>query len=107
MYDFAFKQIRESLGGCIRFMITGSAPISPEILHFLRVVSGCHVLEGYGATETGGACGLQTPGETTVGNVGPPFLCSLYKLGDVPEMNLDAKRDNKGEVSKERYLFLR
>jgi long-chain acyl-CoA synthetase len=55
-------------------------------------------LEGYGATETGGACGIQLPGETTVGNVGPPLLCSKYKLADVPEMNLVAQRDNRGEI---------
>jgi long-chain acyl-CoA synthetase len=98
MYDFAFKQIRESLGGAVRFVITGSAPISPEILAFLRVVCGCYVIEGYGATETGGACGVQIPGETTVGNVGPPFLCSMYKIIDVPEMGLVVDRDNKGEI---------
>lgn len=79
-------------------MFKGSAPISPEILHFLRVVTGCTVIEGYGATETGGACSIQLPGETTVGNIGPPFLCSMFKLGDVPEMNLVASRDNRGEI---------
>lgn len=26
------------------------------------------------------------------------MLCSMYKLADVPEMNLDAKRDNRGEI---------
>jgi len=98
MYDFAFKQIRESLGGCVKFIVTGSAPISPEVLHFIRVTAGCHVLEGYGATETGGATCVQVPGETTVGNVGPPFLCCLFKLIDIPEMGLVAKRDNKGEI---------
>lgn len=98
IYDFVFKQIRESLGGHIKFMLSGSAPISPEVLHFLRVVLGCHVLEGYGATETGGAAGVQVPGESTVGNVGPPFACCMYKLVDVPEMGLEAKRDNRGEV---------
>jgi long-chain acyl-CoA synthetase len=98
MYDFAFKKIRESLGGCCKMIITGSAPISPEILHFLRVVSGCYVLEGYGATETGGACSVQIPGETTVGNIGPPFACCMNKLIDVPEMNLVVNRDNKGEI---------
>jgi len=98
MYDFAFNKIRESLGGEIKILISGSAPISAEVLHFMRVCAGCHVLEGYGATETGGASSVQIPGETTVGNVGPPFLCSMYKLIDVPEMNLEAKRDNRGEI---------
>lgn len=56
------------------------------------------MIEGYGATETAGACSIQLPGETTVGNIGPPFLCSMYKLADVPEMNLVAKRDNRGEI---------
>lgn len=31
MYDFAFKQIRESLGGCVKFIVTGSAPMSAEV----------------------------------------------------------------------------
>jgi hypothetical protein len=34
MYDFAFKQIRQSLGGCVKFIITGSAPISPQVCSF-------------------------------------------------------------------------
>lgn len=98
IYDFAFKTIRQSLGGKVKILISGSAPISAEVLHFMRVCAGCHVLEGYGATETGAASSLQIPGETTVGNVGPPFLCSMYKLIDVPEMNIVAKRDNRGEI---------
>lgn len=98
IYDFAFKQIRESLGGLCKFMLTGSAPISPEILHFLRIVCGCVVIEGYGATETGGACSIQIPGETSVGSIGPPFTCCMYKLVDVPEMNLVVSRDNRGEI---------
>lgn len=98
IYDVVFKQIRQSLGGSVKFIITGSAPISPEVLHFLRVCTGCYVMEGYGATETGGACSLQMPGERSVGHVGPPFLCSMYKLADVPEMNLQVNRDKRGEI---------
>ncbi len=58
------------------------------MLHFIRVCGGCHVLEGYGATETGGATCVQVPCETTVGNVGPPFACCMFKLTNVPEMGL-------------------
>jgi long-chain acyl-CoA synthetase len=98
IYDYVFKQIRESLGGHCKVLLTGSAPVSPEILQFLRVVCGCIVIEGYGATETAGACSVQIPGETSVGNIGPPFPCFLYKLVDVPEMNLVVSRDNRGEI---------
>lgn len=31
IWDFAFRQVRESFGGCVKFVITGSAPISPEV----------------------------------------------------------------------------
>jgi len=38
MYDFAFKQIRESLHGKVKILISGSAPISPvQTPHFMRV----------------------------------------------------------------------
>jgi long-chain acyl-CoA synthetase len=80
------------------FQLTGSAPISSEVFQFMRVVSGCYVVEGYGATETGGASFMTVPGETSIGNVGPPLLCSIFKLKDVPEMGIVSKRDNKGEV---------
>ena len=46
------------------------------------------------------------PGETTEGNVGPPFLCCMYKLIDVPDMNLNAKEHNKGEVKYFEHLKL-
>ncbi len=80
------------------FQLYHSFLFSIKILHFLRVVCGCYVIEGFGATETSGASGVQLPGETSVGNIGPPFLCNLYKIIDVPEMNLVVSRDNRGEL---------
>lgn len=46
-----FKKVRQRLGGRVRFIITGSAPISSAIMEFLRCALGCHVFEGYGQTE--------------------------------------------------------
>lgn len=35
--------LQESLGGRVRMMITGAAPVSPTILTFLRAALGCQV----------------------------------------------------------------
>lgn len=37
--------LQESLGGRVRVMVTGAAPISPTVLNFLRAALGCQVLK--------------------------------------------------------------
>src|SRR5690554_4000543 len=70
-----------------RIMLTGSAPISPEILSFLRVSFSCPVVEGYGQTECVSGCCIQNLEDTSVGHVGPPIPCNEVKLVDVPDMD--------------------
>ena len=41
-----FNKVGKLLGGKLRVIMSASAPVSPEVLNFLRVVFGCHVLEG-------------------------------------------------------------
>ena len=38
-----FSSLQASLGGRVRLMITGAAPVSPTILTFLRAALGCQV----------------------------------------------------------------
>ncbi|KAF2981210.1 hypothetical protein EK904_014561 [Melospiza melodia maxima] len=38
-----FKKIQETMGGRVRIMVTGAAPISPSVLTFLRAALGCQV----------------------------------------------------------------
>ena len=47
-----FSKVRARLGGNVRMMITGAAPISAEVIDFLRVCFSAQVFEGYGQTET-------------------------------------------------------
>ena len=44
MWDYLiFNKVQKSLGGRVRFILTGSAPISNKVLNFLRCAFGCMV----------------------------------------------------------------
>jgi len=81
-----FSKLRDKLGGRVRLMSSGSAPISAEVLEFLRVCFGGVVFEGYGMTESACVISKSDAGDMTTGHVGPPASCSEIKLVDVPEM---------------------
>ncbi|XP_046900340.1 long-chain-fatty-acid--CoA ligase 1a isoform X2 [Hypomesus transpacificus] len=92
-----FKKVQASLGGRVRLMITGAAPVSPTVLTFLRAALGCQFYEGYGQTECTAGCSMSMPGDWTAGHVGPPLPCNSIKLVDVTEMNYLAV-NGEGEV---------
>lgn len=50
--------MKKLIGGRVRKMITGGAPISAEVLEFLKVCFACPIFEGYGLTETSAASTL-------------------------------------------------
>uniref|UniRef100_A0A8D0DD43 Arachidonate--CoA ligase n=1 Tax=Sander lucioperca TaxID=283035 RepID=A0A8D0DD43_SANLU len=98
MWDkLIFKKVQASLGGRVRLIITGAAPVSPTILTFLRAALGCQFYEGYGQTECTAGCSMTMPGDWTAGHVGPPLPCNAVKLVDVVEMNYLAA-NGEGEV---------
>jgi long-chain acyl-CoA synthetase len=67
------RTVRRALGvDQARFCISGSAPISPEILRFFCGI-GVEILEGYGLTETTAPATVNRPGEARFGTVGPPL----------------------------------
>ncbi|XP_055280633.1 long-chain-fatty-acid--CoA ligase 5 isoform X5 [Moschus berezovskii] len=92
-----FGKIQESLGGKIRFLVTGAAPISPPVLTFFRAAMGCLVFEAYGQTECTAGCTITSPGDWKSGHVGVPMPCNHVKLEDVPDMNYFAV-NNEGEI---------
>jgi len=51
-----FAPIRARLGGRVKFILSGSAPIAPDVMDFLRIAFSATVYEGYGQTES--AAGL-------------------------------------------------
>ncbi|KAK2530629.1 Acsl5 [Columba guinea] len=91
-----FKKVQETMGGRVRIMVTGAAPISPSVLTFLRAALGCQVFEAYGQTECSAGCTFSMPGDWTTGHVGAPLACNIVKLDDVEEMNYFSS-NNEGE----------
>jgi len=52
-YDAVFfSKMKGMLGGNVRAIVTGSAPIDRNVMDFLKICFCCPIGEGYGLTET-------------------------------------------------------
>lgn len=76
-----FNKLKEALGGRVKTIVSGGAPLGADCHQFLRVCFCCPVLQGYGLTETAGGTAitplsLRRPWE----KVGAPICCSEVKL---------------------------
>ena len=59
MFRMVFKKIRKLLGGRIRVMLAGGAPLSEDTQMFMNICFCCPIGQGYGLTETCGAGTIQ------------------------------------------------
>lgn len=95
-----FGKLGAAVGGRLRLIVSGSAPLSPDVHDFLRVCFGIPVMQGYGLTETSSSGCVQYPDDMTIARIGPPFPSMEIKLVDVPDMNYTAKDkpNPRGEI---------
>ncbi len=85
-----FSKVKARLGGRVRLVISGGAPLSRHVEDFLRVAMCCRVVQGYGLTETCAGSFIAVPDEPDhFGTVGPPQPCIETRLEAVPEMKCD------------------
>ncbi|WP_239678583.1 AMP-dependent synthetase/ligase [Natronosporangium hydrolyticum] len=80
-----FSKMQQRLGGRIRVLVSGAAPLSREIAEFFAGAS-LPICEGYGLTESSAANFVNRPGKVKIGTVG-------QALGD-----LEVKLDEDGEI---------
>jgi len=96
-----FNRVKTITGGRVGLLASGSAPLNPEIMDFLRVTLVCNVIQGYGMTENCGTCTRGFPMDpTAAGTVGWPHPVNEIKLVDIPSMEYSVldKPYPRGEI---------
>ncbi|CAN1743934.1 Long chain acyl-CoA synthetase 4 [Linum perenne] len=93
-------QVKQGLGGNVRLILSGAAPLASHVESYLRVVTCAHVLQGYGLTESCAGSFVSLPNEMSMlGTVGPPVPNVDIRLESVPEMGYDALSSTpRGEI---------
>lgn len=100
VYDnLVFGKVKALLGGNIRIMVVGSAPIAGDVLDALKVIFCCPIVEGYGQTETSGSATVTSRDDPIAGQVGGPLRCLKIRLRDLPEMKyFSTDKPPRGEI---------
>ncbi|XP_061365178.1 long chain acyl-CoA synthetase 4-like [Gastrolobium bilobum] len=95
-----FSKVKQGLGGNVRIILSGAAPLAKHVEGFLRVVTCAHIMQGYGLTETCAGSFVSLPNEIDMmGTVGPPVPYVDACLESVPEMGYDALASTpRGEI---------
>jgi long-chain acyl-CoA synthetase len=65
-------KVRERFGGRLKAMVSGGAPLNPEIGRFFLSL-GITLLQGYGQTEAGPVITCNLPARVKIDTVGPPL----------------------------------
>jgi long-chain acyl-CoA synthetase len=79
-------RIQQRFGGRIKAMVSGGAPLNPEIGVFFHAL-GLTVLQGYGQTESGPVISCNRPAAGIVmDSVGPPLVETEVRIADDGEI---------------------
>lgn len=124
-----FQQIKQKLGGRLRYPIAGGAPLSVDTLKFFEGLD-MQIIEGYGMTETHLIITLTPFGKSRYGSCGKPIsgvkvkiaedgevlvkgqtvMAGYFKKPDLTEESIDEEgwfhTGDVGHLDDENYLYL-
>ena len=89
-YKLVFEKIYNRFGGRMRFLVSGGAPLSPEIMTFLQNAN-LTILEGYGLTETIAPCTINPIVRQIPGTIGLPIGDVQLKFADDGEIMIKSQ----------------
>lgn len=112
-----FKTVKQSLGGNLKLLLSGSNQISNVVLNFMRNSLGCTVNQAYEMTECSSYITMTMYNDQNQGNwkwlnqqqawlllftghLGVPAACNAVKLIDIPHLNIVTSETKIGEVWK-------
>ncbi|CAL4114695.1 unnamed protein product, partial [Meganyctiphanes norvegica] len=95
-----FRKVNKLLGGRMKLMIVGGAPLKPEVHDFVRATLGCPIMQAYGLTETSAGATTMTMHDISTGRVGAPLYGVNIKIVDWEEGNyrITDKPNPRGEI---------
>lgn len=95
-----YARIRALLGDELEFMLSGAAPLQPELSYLFRGM-GIPVMEGYGLTETTAPVAGNRPGAIRSGTVGELVPGSFLRIDDEGRLWVKGIGVSPGYVSQE------
>ena len=88
-------KLRRRFGGRLKAMVSGGAPLNPEIESFF-VGLGLRLLQGYGQTEAAPVIACNSPARIKIDTVGPPLDGVRVKIADDGEILVAGDNVMKG-----------
>ncbi|OQR77280.1 long chain fatty acid CoA ligase-like [Tropilaelaps mercedesae] len=88
------------LGGALKVIPCGSAPLSSDTHEFIKATLNCDLVQGYGLTETAAGATIMERTDKSFGRVGAPMIGNYIKLVDWAEAAYYAtdKPNPRGEI---------
>lgn len=97
---FIFRRVQEELGGYLKRLVVGGAPLSPQTHETMRAIFDVSIQVGYGSTETSSCISGMDEDDVSTGHTGGPNLGVIMKLIDWEEGNyrVSDKPNPRGEI---------
>ncbi|KAF2366525.1 AMP-dependent synthetase/ligase [Trinorchestia longiramus] len=80
-----FNKVKAELGGRLRMLVVGGAPLSTRTHLMIKAMFGCSLQVAYAATETSACATSMDVDDCTTGHCGPPNPNTIIKLEDWEE----------------------
>lgn len=90
-----FSKWRAAVGGCFRLILSGSAPLHPDLARVF-LAAGFPVIQGYGLTETSPVVTVNRFERNKLGSTGPPIENVEVKIADDGEILVKGPNVMKG-----------